>query len=207
MVQEHSDAGLIAGAIDGDSAALSTLLRQYGPRLREQITIDPRWQSVIDVDDVLQVTYMEAFLKIDSFTPGGPNAFPGWLKRIAENNLRDAIRMLEAQRRPPPAVSLQARTADGSVVALLELIGVSSATPSREAAQGELRTALDVALAQMPADYAAAIRKYDLEGLSIAEVATAMGRSTAAVHMLRARGHDRLKELLGSGSQFFSNPV
>src|SRR5262249_11476311 len=97
-----------------------------------------------------------------------------------------------------------AKGSDASVVALLETIGMSSATPSRVAAQGEMRSALDVAFSQMPEDYATAIRKYDLDGLSIGEVATAMKRSAAAVHMLRARGHERLKEVLGSGSQFFS---
>ena len=51
------------------------------------------------------------------------------------------------------------------------------------------------------------IRLYDLEGRPIAEVAAEMGRSSGAVHMLRARAHDRLRELLGPESAFFTNPA
>jgi DNA-directed RNA polymerase specialized sigma24 family protein len=39
----------------------------------------------------------------------------------------------------------------------------------------------------------------------VEEVAKGLGRSKGAVHMLRARAYDRLKELLGSTSLFFSD--
>jgi RNA polymerase sigma factor (sigma-70 family) len=198
------DVALIHSAIAGDADALSALLRRHGPLLREQIRIDARWRSVFDIDDVLQVTYMEAFLKIESFTPGGPGAFPGWLKRIAENNLRDAIRALEAKRRPPPGKSLNA--SDDSIFALLDSAGVGRQTPSRDAALAEMKGVLESTLLAMPEDYAAVIRKYDLDGSAIDEVASAMGRTPGAVHMLRARAHERLRELLGTGSRFFSTP-
>jgi DNA-directed RNA polymerase specialized sigma24 family protein len=95
--------------------------------------------------------------------------------------------------------------ADASAVALIEQLGVGGATPSRAAAAGEWKSALEQALASMPADYAAVIRKYDLEGLAIGDVAVALGRTPGAVHMLRARGHDCLRELLGPGSKFFTH--
>jgi len=203
MSTEHDPR--VLAAVGGDVEALSTLLREYGPRLREQLSIDKRWQSVLEVDDVLQVTYVEAFLKIKSFTPGGPNAFGGWLRRIAENNLRDAIRSLEAQKRPPPAAARQARDADASITSLLDSIGFIGATPSRDAARGELKTALDAALAALPKDYAAVIRGYDLEARPIEEVAASLGRSPGAIHMLRARAHDRLREIIGPGTNFFTH--
>jgi RNA polymerase sigma-70 factor (ECF subfamily) len=195
----------IAAAIAGDTDALSALLREHGPRLREQLSIDSKWRSVLDADDVMQVTYMEAFLNIDKLAPGGVGAFFSWLRRIAENNLRDAIRALEAQRRPPPAVSLPAPASGDSVVALYDLLGATTTTPSRDAARREMATALDTALARMPEDYAAVIRAYDLEGQPIATVAARMGRSPAAVYMLRARAHDRLREVLGAETRFFSH--
>lgn len=195
----------IAAAIAGDTEALSALLREHGPRLREQLSIDSKWRSVLDVDDVMQVTYMEAFLNIEKLGPGGLGAFYSWLRRIAENNLRDAIRALEAQRRPPPGVSLPQPAGSDSVVALYEVLGATTTTPSRDAARREMATALDAALARMPEDYAAVIRAYDLEGQPIATVAAKLGRSPAAVYMLRARAHDRLREVLGAETQFFSH--
>ncbi|MGE0481951.1 MAG: RNA polymerase sigma factor [Phycisphaerae bacterium] len=195
----------IAQAITGDVAALTDLLHEHAPRLRALLSIDKRWQSVLDADDVLQVTYLEAFLKIGSFVPGGPNAFLGWLRRIAENNLRDAIKGLDAAKRPPP--NLQANTTDSSAVALFDLLGVTSATPSRAAAANEIERALAAALDALPADYARVVRLYDIEGHPIAAVASELDRSAGAVHMLRARAHDQLRELLGPDSQFFSRPA
>lgn len=203
MSTEHDPR--VISAVGGDVDALTGLLRECGPRLREQLSIDKRWQSVLDVDDVLQVTYVEAYLKIRNFTPGGPNAFGGWLRRIAENNLRDAIRALDAQKRPPPAAARQSRDSDTSLTSLLDSIGFAGATPSKDAARVELKTVLDAALAALPKDYAAVIRGYDLEGKPIEDVAAALGRSPGAVHMLRARAHDRLREMMGPGSNFFTH--
>lgn len=203
----ESDDGRIRQAIAGDTKALSELLREFGPKLREQLSIDRRWQAVLDPDDVLQVTYLETFLKIHTFTPGGPGAFYGWLRRIAENNLRDAIKGLEAAKRPPPARSLQVTTPEQSVIDLLEHLNATSTTPSRVVAAGEMQTVMTRALAEMPDDYATVIREYDLNGRPMAEIAAQLKRSPGAIHMLRARAHDRLRELMGPDSDFFSTPA
>ena len=42
----------------------------------------------------MQVTYLEAFLRVTDFVPTGPNSFRLWLTRIAENNLRHYSRAL-----------------------------------------------------------------------------------------------------------------
>lgn len=193
---------LLSSAISGDADALSRLLQSHGPSLRTQLSIDARWQSVLDLDDVLQVTYLETFLRISSFTPAGPGSFAAWLRRIAQNNLRDAIRGLDAQKRPPPAV--QKPTNNDSTIALLDMVGISM-TPSRAAAGREMNSVLEAALQALPEDYATVLRMYDLQGCDIGDVAAKLKRSPGAVHMLRARAHDRLRELLGPESQFFTH--
>ena len=60
---------------------------------------------------------------------------------------------------------------------------------------------LNAALNTLPADYRTAVRLYDLEGRPVAEVAGTMGRSAGAVHMLRARAHERLRAFLGTPSK------
>ena len=69
--------------------------------------IDKQWRSVLDIEDVMQVTYMEAILQIRQFSRGGVDGFRAWLTRLAENNLIDAVRGLEAakQRTPSAATS------------------------------------------------------------------------------------------------------
>ncbi|MFN0136020.1 MAG: RNA polymerase sigma factor [Phycisphaerae bacterium] len=186
----------VRAAIDGDTAAMAELLREHAATLRGQLSIDAKWQSIIDVDDVLQVTYLEAFLRIGSFADTGPGSLLAWLRRIADNNLRDAIKGLQRLKRPPP-MRQAARGSDESAVELLDLLGVTTTSPSRELATTEMKTALAGALAALPDDYARVIRLYDLEGRSIEETVASCGRSAGAVHMLRARAHARLRELLG----------
>ncbi|MGE3182960.1 MAG: RNA polymerase sigma factor [Phycisphaerae bacterium] len=183
-------------AIAGDIAELSELLREAAPQLRPQIVINNKWQSVLDVEDVLQVTFVEAFLRIQSFDNVGDGAFLAWLRRIADNNLKDAIKGLERKKRPPPTAQAIHATGD-SVVDLFALLGVTTTTPSRVIAKGEMQHSLDAALNELPPDYANVIRLYDLQGLAMAEIATRMQRSPGALHMLRTRGHARLKEIIG----------
>jgi RNA polymerase sigma-70 factor (ECF subfamily) len=202
MVEPHES--LLTRAVGGDTEALSTLLAHVGPQVRAKLGIARRWQSNLDLDDVMQVAYLEAFLRIRSFVPNGMPAFAQWLLRIAENNLRDAVRALERMKRPPPDRRVPLQTGDESAVMLIEQLGVTTTTPSRQVAASELRSTLEAALELLPEDYARAIRLYDLEGLPIAEAATALGRSVGALHMLRARAHDRMREILAPESAFFS---
>lgn len=200
---------LLEQAVHGDPEALRALLKQYGPLVRNDLAgkIGKQWRSVLDVDDVMQVTYLEAFLQIDHLTARDPRSFTAWLRRIAENNLRDAVRILERRKRPQPAQRVHTPPGDGSYVTLLELLGSDSATPSRKATAHEAVELIDSALQRLPPDYARAVRLYDLEGRPIEEIAATMGRSVGAVHMLRHRGHVRLREELGSASRFFSGTL
>jgi RNA polymerase sigma-70 factor (ECF subfamily) len=195
-----------AAAVSGDQEALTDLLKRHDADVRERLdgTIDKAYRGALDVDDVLQVTYMEAFLRISQFTPGENGTFLAWLTRIAENNLVDAVRFLNREKRPPPGQRIQPAGGEESYMTLLSNLVGSTTTPSRAAARAEVSVIVDEALADLPADYAKAIRLYDLEGLPIEEVAQAFGRSHGAVHMLRARALDRLRELLGRAGKFFT---
>jgi len=200
------DPTLLQRAVEGDAAALRVLLEQFGGEVRKRIIgrIDKRWRASLDEDDVMQVTYLEAFLHINQLTARDSASFLAWLTRIAENALRDAVRGLSRQKRPDPARRVVTAIGPDSYVGLLECLGVTTTTPSREASRRDAAAALETAVTRLPEDYKTAVRLYDLEGRPIAEVATKMGRTVGAVHMLRARAHDRLREDLGGASQFFS---
>lgn len=203
---DDHDARRIEEAVGGSREALRSLLEAYGPQVWNEMRgkIGPAWRASIDPDDVMQVTYIEAFLQIGRLTARDAGGFVGWLRRIAENNLRDAIKELQRKKRPDPSKRVHAPLSDESYVALVELLGAESETPSRHVAQQEASGIVNAMLDRMPPDYARVIRLYDLEGREIAEVAAAMGRSSGAVHMLRARAHDRLRGLLGAEARFFS---
>jgi RNA polymerase sigma-70 factor (ECF subfamily) len=194
---------LLAAAMDGDEHALGTLLEREGPAVRQALSLSRTLQSAVDLDDVMQVTYMEAFLRIRHFRASGPDSFRAWLRQIAENNLRDVVREQNRVKRPPPA--RRVGVADSaSYVALLETLTCDPTTPSRTARANEIVTAVESALARLPADYERVIRLFELEGRTGPEVADLMGRSHAAIKMLLARARDHLREQLGSDLRFLS---
>lgn len=161
--------------------------------------IDKAWRAQLDSADVMQVTYVEAFRHIRDFDPTRAERFEAWLRQMAENNLRDAIRGLTRQKRSGPGGARAVPPADAMAALML---AITTSTPSRTARQSERAASLETALGRLPPDYALAVRRLDLEGRSVGEVAAELGRSAGAVHMLRARAHDRLRELLGPASAF-----
>lgn len=195
---------LVRRAVAGDEEALSTLLARFGPAVEQTLQIGRPWRHALDTSDVMQVTYLEAFLQIDQFNPEQFQSFEAWLRQNAENNLRDAIRGLERQKNMPASRRIETNASEGeSHVGLYTLLATTSSTPSRELAHRDVRRLIDAALDKLPEGYAHAVRLYDLQGLSIEEVAAAMGRSPGAVHMLRLRAHERLGALLESAATWF----
>jgi len=190
----------VARAVSGNRDALVELLDRHGPAVERSLRISAGWQGRLDAADVMQVTYLEAFLRISTFDPQRADAFAAWLRRIAEHNLLDAIRGLEAERERAAPRRVRAFSADESYVALLDILSASGGTPSQTVRREEAGSMLAEAIDRLPVDYATALRLYDLEGREIDEVAAVMGRSPGAVHMLRLRAHERLRELLGPAS-------
>jgi RNA polymerase sigma factor (sigma-70 family) len=198
----ETDGRLIEQAVQGDRDALTQLLHKYGPRIRQHLRISRTWQDSLDVADVLQVTYLEAFLQIRRLICREPSAFARWLRMIAENNLRNAIRDLRRDKRANPRRRLRSPTPDESTALLLERVARTSMTASRIVTDQESQEALRQAIARLPRPYRTVVEMCDLQGKSPAEVSRTLRRSPGAVHMLRARAHDRLREILGSRSRF-----
>lgn len=202
------DESLLSSAVAGDAEALTSLLGRYGGEARAAISgaIGQQWRSVIDEDDVMQVTYVEAFLQIKRFQPNGIASFRAWLKRIAEHNLQDAIKGLGRDKRPNPRNRVRAPAGhEESVMALYDVVGGDSVTPSRVARGKERIGIVEESIRRLPEDYRKVIELYELQGRSVEEVAEQLGRSSGAVFMLRARALDRLRALLPSVSSFLSS--
>ncbi len=200
------DHELVQQASAGSDAALTALLTRYGPNLRRRLHIDPVWRPALDPADIMQVTYLEAFLRVREVQARSIAGFLAWLTRLAQNNLRDAIRELERQKRPDPRQQVHCAAAtDSSTTTMHRFAGPPGETPSHNAASAEARKAVTAALTRLPPDYAAVVRLTFLEDRAVPEAAAALGRSAGAVYMLRARALDRLRELLGSESRFLSD--
>ena len=201
------EADLLKQAAKGDDHALSTLLKQHASSIRRAVAgqIPRRWRAVLSEEDVIQETFADAFHDIGRFDPAGHGSFGGWLLRLAKCNLRDAIRMLEAEKRGGDRHRADVRRSGDSHTALIDLLSSDGTTPSRQAATAEARSLLTESIRKLPHDYRAVIQMYDLEGDGVSQIAAALSRSPGAVYMLRARAHDWLRELMGTTGKFFSD--
>jgi len=199
------DPDVFKNAASGDQEAISQVLKAYGPRVRQSLSISPVWQASVSTDDVMQVTYLEAFLRIPQQQPFDADSVTAWLTRVAQNNLKDAIKELDREKRPDPRRRIGALPDEDSYVALAEMVAATTGSaPSRCASKRENMELLEAAIQRLPNAYEQVVRLCDLAEQPTKDVATALGRSVASIKMMRMRAHDRLAELLGTGSSFLS---
>jgi RNA polymerase sigma-70 factor (subfamily 1) len=200
------DRPLLYAAVSGDADVLATLLKKYAPNVRASLAgqIHKKWQSVLSEDDVMQQTYADAFTDIGNFDPEGDGSFSGWLCRLAQCNLRDAIRMLQAAKRGGRINRVELDLAESTRL-LVSMLTASGMSPSSHAAGKEAEALLAQALAQLSPASQIAVRMFDLEGHDVEDIAQELDRSVGAVYMLRARAHDKLRKLLGATGNFFTD--
>ncbi|MEZ2190043.1 sigma-70 family RNA polymerase sigma factor [Corynebacterium sp. CCM 9204] len=163
--------------------ALPLLDQLYGGALR--MTRNPA-----DAEDLVQETYMKAFQKFSSFTPG--TNLKAWLYRIMTNTYINSYR--KAQRQPS-----QLPTEEITDHQLVETSSHTSA--GLESAEVEaLKKLPDVqitdALNQLPEDYRMVVFYADVEGLAYKEIAGIMDTPIGTVMSRLHRGRKQLRELL-----------
>lgn len=195
---------LIRRATTGDDEATAHLLFEHYGDLAHLVKMEmPDWmRRHVDVDDILQDTFSQAFRDIQHSEARTEEHLVAWLKKIATNRLKDWRRRLEAQKRPPERRSV--RLMSDSALAQIKELTDETETPSHIAAVNERGHALQVSIARLPDDQQQAVRLYSLEQRGLEEVAEVMGRSPDSVRGLLHRAKKALREHLGKSSMWFS---
>ncbi|MBJ7471903.1 MAG: sigma-70 family RNA polymerase sigma factor [Solirubrobacteraceae bacterium] len=160
-----SDSTLVERACSGDRAAFEALVERYADRLhavvRRLVTCDHEAQ------EVTQEAFLRAWRGLHGFN--GEAQFFTWLYRIGIN---EANRRLK---RNAPAANAQ------SLDGLVHEVSDNAPGPAAVAEQGDLRAALEAAVAALHPDYRTALVLRDIEGLSTVQTAEIMELSEAAV--------------------------
>ena len=187
---------LIRAAVAGSRTEFAELLRSLEPEMRSRVRIAPLWRRSLSVDDVLQVSWLEAFLRIGSLRDATPPGLRAWLIRIIDNNLRDAVRSLERDKRPDSRRRQTQGVAGESIRGLLQRQASEQSGVSQPLQREEEFEHLRSAIQRLPKSYRLVIERMDIEERDVDEVAEELGRSRGAVHLLRSRARERLRELL-----------
>lgn len=186
------EADLLDRVVAGDETAFATLIARHGPAVAEAVVIAPRWAGQVELEDVLQVTYLEAFLAIREHRLA-VRSLRGWLVRAAENNLRDAIAGLRRAKRPNPDRRLAPGPGEDPLEWLHRQATSGGTTPSRRCSREEMHAALDAEIERLPTDYAEVVRLAVLRGMGHDAVGARLGRSRGAVWLIQQRAIDRLR--------------
>ena len=199
---------LLAEAHAGQVEALETLLLDaFEPLKRRLAPQIPSWaRPLIDVEDLLQQTFAQAFRDFPRFESRGPGSFFAWLRRIGDHRLLDCLKTLKRKKRGGDHHRVvMAATSDESWRAdVLDMIADEGHRPSQIARRKEAIDALTEALTMLPDDQAEAFRLRHIEGLDLDEIGKKLDRGPDGARGLVQRARVRLRELLESPSRWLS---
>lgn len=169
----------------GDAVARDRLLARYLPILRAWAhgRLPPHARGLADTDDIVQVTLLRSLNRLDEFEYRHEGAFLSYLRQGALNAVRQEIRR---SRRRPTGELLDETIADGAASVVEQAIG------------HERLERYETELMRLSPDQREAVILRCEFGLAYAEIADAMGRSSAnAARMLVVRALAQLAPALG----------
>lgn len=195
-IAREPDVRLCEFARAGDVDALEALLKRHEAALRRFLRwrLPRKYGALLSEDDLMQETYAEAFLFIGRIEPH--RSFESWLRQVALNNLRDALRGINAMRRGGTGRNVEPKRGSESALVLVDALADTATTPSQAAARGEVSGVVAHAIGRLPNAYGEVVRLYDLECVPVEQVARRLGCSVGAVYMRRARALAMLRNLL-----------
>ena len=165
-------------------------------RVLARLQLDPRLQGKLDPSDVVQDTLARAHERRDQFRGRSDAELAAWLRQILASQLAEALRRYTRMRRDVGLErSLEAAVEESSARLERWLADGVLAAHERTTRDEELLR-MSQALGELPDDQRAAVEMRYLQGLPVARIGEAMGRTEASVAGLLRRGLDRLRELL-----------
>ena len=161
----------------GDARALGRVFDRAGPELlaiASHLVRDPG-----AAEDLLQATFVGAIENAARFDPRRPLMpwLVGILGKKAKNWLRQSARRVEPDRLARPSLD----------------------DPSASSEAGELRTALEAVLAELPTTYRQVLARHLLHGREPREIAVELGRAPGTVRVQLHRGMALLRKALPAG--------
>jgi RNA polymerase sigma-70 factor (ECF subfamily) len=187
---DQSDETLAALAASGDGRAFEHLVERFQARMYR---LACRLTSETEAPDVLQDTFLQAYRHLDEFR--GASRFGTWLYRIATNVC--LMRRRAASRRPSESLE--------TFLPRFDEHGTHAETPDALSRMPHLDEGIDrqrlaerarEALDCLPETYREAFVLRDLEELTTAEVAEALGIEPAAVRQRVHRARLMLRGFL-----------
>lgn len=186
-LQARTDEDLVREAQAGESTAFDELVRRYTNVVYRILYKILRHEE--DTQDALQDTFVSAYRALPRFRQDAK--FSTWIYRIATN-----AALMKARARKTNLVSLDHPNDDGEAKTAWDLPDWS-ATPDEEILTVETRHVMEEAIQALPPEQRAAFVLHDVQNLSSAETAEAMGITVSAVNSRLHRARVFLRDRIG----------
>lgn len=158
--------------------------------------ISPAYRGDIEASDLVQQTLLEAHTggrRLETYD-GGP--FFAWLRKALRNNLLDAVKHLNTQRKDVNRRVRESELED-SFARLEQVLVGDETSPSQIVERNEQIAVMLSTLQQLPENQRSAVIMKHLRGHSLAEIAATLGLSESATAGLLHRGRQHLLRRMG----------
>jgi RNA polymerase sigma-70 factor, ECF subfamily len=184
----QEDLSLVRETLAGNQLSFQLLVERYAGRMFGLVR--HYTQSAVEVEDIVQDTFLKAFRRLDTFQE--QSSFYTWLCRIAINTALDTLK--RAGRNPVQAVE------DPELAQTAQRRGSSSLpAPDARLEQQEVAAITQAVLAELPEIFRTVLVLREFEDLAYQEIADLLGISIGTVESrlfrARARFRDKLLSL------------
>jgi RNA polymerase sigma-70 factor (ECF subfamily) len=181
---------------EADTAALDLDRFRHYLLLLARVRLDRRLRGKVDASDLVQQTLLEAHQAAGRFRGRSVGELMAWLRQILAHNLANAARDLGRARRDVGRERSFEAGLDESASRLEAWLAAPESSPSQQAQRHERAVQLADALATLPDNQREAVVLRHWHGLSLVDIATELGCTTAAVTGLLHRGLKSLRKQL-----------
>lgn len=197
MAKELDISGLIAAARRGDDEAKAVLLGAFRDYLRllANLHVRPLLKAKFDESDIVQETCMQAHEVFDQFRGDNEKQFAAWLRQILANKGAWMARKYTTEKRDARLEQNLKQHIDQSSIDLGAFVPDKYSSPSHVAMGRERVVILAGAIEQLRGEQKDVLVMRGLQGMSIPDVARALGRTEASTWKLWARGLQALRKI------------
>jgi len=171
---------------------------RLSPELREKLRI----QSM----DIVQDVFMQAFENLDKFEYRTEGSFRHWLCKLVENNIRDQIDKVDAQKRKPIggefSLDEPIRIESGSEIARIEQVPLEQTSITGHFVKQDRKKALDLMLLKLDEEDREVIIQHKMEGQTFNEIGQLLNKTEDAVRKKFERAMRKLVVLVEGNPVF-----
>jgi|SRR5579872_442962 len=159
--------------------------------------VGPHLNGKVDLSGIVQQTLLEAYQDQSQWNSLPSEQKMAFLRRVLAHNAQDEIRKLTADKRDVHREKSLEQAFENSSHRLMNWIALDASSPSMKMNKAEQALQLAAALDRLPDAQREALVLQHWEGRSLAEIASHMKRTPAAVAGLLKRGLRQLRAELG----------